>query len=191
MKKEKKHCFKSYLRIKYLAPNGDKGKENTMGIMNILGGIMEAAVEMNINSYTEEEKQKIKEVRDLMYRKGKNEAVKALDEVIKDFCLGVTKRPSTTTTPISSGQVMSTAEFVYELKNKLKTFYGNLDPVIVYDDNTITIGLRLVTSPIVTYTIQNGRYQGMSKKRSTYLYEKEIAACEADIVRACREIRNL
>ena len=87
---------------------------------------------------------------------------------------------------------LTTSEFAYKLRNKIWMFYRNLETSIVYDEkDTIRVCLRLTTSPIVTYTIKNGNYQGMSKNRGTHLYNKEIAACEADIVRACREIRNL
>lgn len=165
-----------------------------MGFLDGLNTLIEGLATVGQNSYTQEEKELITKTRDLMRAHGRTDAAKALDEVINDFYKGITRTPSTTTTSSTtstSGSVMSTAEFVYELKNRIKRSYGSLDTVIVYEGNTIRIDIKFLSSVIAYYTIQNGSYQGRVNKRSSYLYEKEIAACEADIVKACREIRNL
>ena len=164
-----------------------------MGFLDGLNTVLEGLATVGQNSYTQEEKDMIIQVRDLMRAHGRTDAVAALDEVINDFYKGVTRTPSTTTstTTSTSGSVMSTAEFVYELKNRLKKSYGSLDTVIVYEGDTIRVDIRFLSSVIAYYTIQKGSYQGCTTKRSAYLYNKEIAACEADIVKACREIRSL
>lgn len=167
-----------------------------MGFLDGLNTVLEGLATVGQNSYTQEEKELITKTRDLMRAHGRAEAAEALDEVINDFYKGITRTPTTTTTSSTtttskSGSVMSTAEFVYELKNRIKKSYGSLDTVIVYEGNTIRVDLRFLSSVIAYYTIQNGSYQGRVNKRSTYLYDKEITACEADVIKACREIRSL
>lgn len=167
-----------------------------MGFLDGLNTVLEGLATVGQNSYTQEEKELITKTRDLMRAHGRTEAAKALDEVINDFHKGITRTSaapstSTTTTTSTSGSVMSTAEYVYELKNRIKKSYSNLDTVIVYEGNTIRVDLRFISSVIASYKITNGNYQGCTTKRSAYLYNKEIAACEADIVKACREIRSL
>ena len=167
-----------------------------MGFLDGLNTVLEGLATVGQNSYTQEEKELITKTRDLMRAHGRTDAAEALDEVIKDFYKGITRTStapstSTTTTTSTSGSVMSTAEFVYELKNRLKKSYGSLDTVIVYEGDTIRVDIRFLSSVIAYYTIQKGSYQGCTTKRSAYLYNKEIAACEADIVKACREIRSL
>lgn len=194
MKKEKKHRFKSYLRNEIPRTQWGKGQEHNMGFLDGLNTVLEGLATVGQNSYTQEEKELITKTRDLMRAHGRTEAAKALDEVINDFHKGITRTstaPSTSTTTSTSGSVMSTAEYVYELKNRLKKSYGSLDTVIVYEGDTIRVDIRFLSSVIAYYTIQNGSYQGRVTKRSAYLYDKEIAACEADIVKACREIRSL
>lgn len=163
--------------------------------MGFLNTVLEGLATVGQNSYTEAEKEMIKKTRDLMRAHGRAEAANALDEVINDFYKGITRTTSTntsTTTPTSkSGSVMSTAEFVFELKNRIKKSYGSLDTVIVYEGDTIRVDLRFISSVIASYKITNGNYQGCTTKRSAYLYNKEISACETEIVRACREIRSL
>ena len=44
------------------------------------------------NSYTAEEKEMIRQTRELLRRHNKTEAVKEIDKVIKDFDLGITMR---------------------------------------------------------------------------------------------------
>lgn len=163
--------------------------------MGFLNTIIEGLAEVGKNSYTQEEKDMIEKTRNLMRLHNQYEAAEALDEVIKNFYKGITRTPSTTstsTTTSTSGQVMSTAEFVYELKNRIKSRYGCLDCVIIADGDTINVELHYYrTSYVAKFVITNGAYQNKVNARSTYLYEKEIAACEADIVKACREIRSL
>lgn len=166
-----------------------------MGLLDIMGTIADGLATVGQNSYTQEEKDMIIKTRDLMRAHGHAEAANALDKVVNDFYKGITRTTSTntsTTTPTSkSGSVMSTAEFVFELKNRIKKSYGSLDTVIVYEGDTIRVDLRFISSVIASYTIQNQSYQGRAIKRNGYLYDKEITACETDIVRACREIRSL
>ena len=163
--------------------------------MGFLNTVLEGLATVGQNSYTEAEKEMIKKTRDLMRVHGRTNAANALDEVINDFYKGITRTTATntsTTTPTSkSGSVMSTAEFVFELKNRIKKSYDSLDTVIVYEGDTIRVDLRFISSVIASYKITNGNYQGCTTKRSAYLYNKEISACETDIVRACREIRSL
>lgn len=164
-----------------------------MGFLDGLNTVLEGLAEVGKNSYTQEEKDMIIKTRDLMRLHNQYDAAEALDEVIKNFYKGVTRTSSTTTssTTSTSGSVMSTAEFVFELKHRIKKSYGSLDTVIVYEGDTIRVDIRFLSSIIASYTIQKGSYQGRVMKRSSYLYDKEIAACEADIVKACREIRSL
>jgi hypothetical protein len=170
-----------------------------MGFLDGLNTVLEGLATVGQNSYTQEEKELINKTRDLMRAHGRTEAAEALDAVINDFYKGITRTATTTststttssTTTSASGQVMSTAEFVYELKNRIKKSYSTLDTVIVYEGNTIRVDLRLISSVIASYKITNGNYQGCTTKRSAYLYNKEIAACEADLIQACREIRSL
>lgn len=170
-----------------------------MGFLDGLNTVLEGLATVGQNSYTQEEKELITKTRDLMRAHGRTEAAEALDAVINDFYKGITRTATTTststttssTTTSASGQVMSTAEVVYELKHRIKKSYGSLDTVIVYEGDTIRVDLRFISSVIASYTIQKGSYQGHVMKRSSYLYDKEISACEADIVKACREIRSL
>jgi len=166
-----------------------------MGFLDGLNTVLEGLATVGQNSYTQEEKELITKTRDLMRAHGRTEAAKALDEVINDFHKGINIRtstaPSTSTTTSKSGSVMSTAEFVYELKNRIKKSYGSLDTVIVYEGDTIRVDIRFLSSVIAYYTITDGSYQGRVTKRSAYLYDKEMAACESDVVKACREIRSL
>jgi hypothetical protein len=167
-----------------------------MGFLDGLNTVLEGLATVGQNSYTQEEKELINKTRDLMRAHGRTEAAEALDAVINDFYKGITRTAtttstSTTTSSSTSGSVMSTAEFVFELKHRIKKSYSTLDTVIVYEGNTIRVDLRLISSVIASYKITNGNYQGCTTKRSAYLYNKEIAACEADLIQACREIRSL
>ena len=58
---------------------------------DLLTGIAEGLVLLGENSYTQEEKDMIKKVRDIMKMHCKDEAVEALDKVIADMIYGVTK----------------------------------------------------------------------------------------------------
>jgi hypothetical protein len=167
-----------------------------MGFLDGLNTVLEGFATVGQNSYTQEEKELINKTRDLMRAHGRTEAAEALDAVINDFYKGITRTAtttstSTTTSSSTSGSVMSTAEFVFELKHRIKKSYSTLDTVIVYEGNTIRVDLRLISSVIASYKITNGNYQGCTTKRSAYLYNKEIAACETDLIQACREIRSL
>jgi hypothetical protein len=167
-----------------------------MGFLDGLNTVLEGLATVGQNSYTQEEKELINKTRDLMRAHGRTEAAEALDAVINDFYKGITRTAtttstSTTTSSSTSGSVMSTAEFVFELKHRIKKSYSTLDTVIVYEGNTIRVDLRFISSVIASYKITNGNYQGCTTKRSAYLYNKEIAACEADLIQACREIRSL
>ena len=168
-----------------------------MGLLDIMGTIADGLATVGQNSYTQEEKNMIEKTRDLMRAHGRTDAAKALDEVINDFYKGITRTStapstSTTTTTSTSGSVMSTAEFVYELKNRLKNKYGSLDTAIHYGENTIVVELKFYSmSYAARFNIVNCVYQGKELGRTNYLYSKEIAECETDLVKACREIRSL
>lgn len=166
-----------------------------MGFLDGLNTIIEGLATVGQNSYSEEEKAMITKTRDLMRAHGRTEAAEALDVVINDFYKGITRTPSTTTsstTTSASGQVMSTAEFVYELRKRLKSKYGTLDRVISYTNDKIVVEIRFYSSSYVArFNIVNCVYQGKDLKGSTYLYSKEINDAEEDIIKACREIRNL
>jgi hypothetical protein len=162
--------------------------------MGFLNTVLEGLATVGQNSYTQEEKELITKTRDLMRIHGRTNAANALDEVINDFYKGVTRTSSSTTssTTSTSGSIMSTAEFVYELKNRLKSKYGSLDTVIHHNENTIVVELKFYSlSYVARFNIVNCAYQGKELGRTSYLYSNEIAACESDVVKACREIRSL
>ena len=175
----------------HLAPNGEKGKENHMGFGSFIGAIIEAAAEASINSYTAEEKEMIIQVRDLMKRKGREDAAEALDEVIKDFNLGYTKSSRTTSTTHGP---LSAAEYAYEIKKLIKSSYGSLDTHTGHAGNTALIQLNFCNKNIATFKVENGLYIGKelaaNARSQFYAFSKEIADAEEDIIVAVRKLRN-
>jgi hypothetical protein len=175
----------------HLAPNGEKGKENHMGFGSFIGAIIEAAAEASVNSYTPEEKEMIIQVRDLMRRKGKEDAAEELDKVIKDFNLGYTKSSRTTSTFNGS---LSAAEYAFELKKMIKSSYGNLDTHISYTGDVVTVSLQIFSRTSAIFKIQNGVYIGKeiepAAKSPFYTYSRELAEAEEDVVSAVRRLRN-
>jgi hypothetical protein len=128
-----------------------------MGFGSFIGAIIEAAAEASANSYTPEEKEMIIQVRDLMKRKGKEDAAEELDKVIKDFNLGYTKSSRTTSTFNGS---LSAAEYAFELKKMIKSSYGNLDTHISYTGDVVTVSLQIFSRTSAIFKIQNGVYIG-------------------------------
>ena len=64
-------------------------KKNTF--LEIIGDILDGVSVVSANSYTSSEKDTIKETRRILLRHGKKEAVEALDKVIRDMDLGITR----------------------------------------------------------------------------------------------------
>lgn len=175
----------------HLAPNGEKGKENHMGFGSFIGAIIEAVAEASVNSYTAEEKEMIIQVRDLMRRNGREDAAKELDKIIKDFDLGYTKASITTSTTHGS---LSAAEYAYEIKKLIKSHYGSLDTHIGHVGNTAIIQLNFCSKNIATFKVENGIYIGKelaaNVKSQFYMFSKDIADAEEDIIVAVRKLRN-
>lgn len=157
-----------------------------MGFGSFIGAIIEAAAEASVNSYTAEEKEMIFMVRNLMRRKGREDAADELDKVINDFNLGYTK-------PTSKGS-LSAAEYAFELKKMLKSSYGNLDTHVSYTGDVVTISLKIFTRTSAIFKIQNGVYIGKEveagAKSPFYTYSKELAQAEEDVVSSVRKLRD-
>lgn len=159
----------------------------------LLNGIAQGLETLAKNSYTEKEKETLKEARKILRLHYQEDAVAALDQVIADFSKGVTRRPTETetTTTRSNGNVSySAAEFGYDLKNKIKKHYGSLDTAVITNDEKVVVETRFLRTLKAEFIIVDGYYQGMNKCTNCSLFEDELKKAEDDIVKACRDIRN-
>ena len=158
----------------------------------LLNGIAQDLETLAKNSYTENEKKTLEEARKILRLHYQEEAVSALDKVIADFSKGVTRRPTEaeTTTRSNGHRSYSTAEFGYDLKNKIKKHYGSLDIVVTTKGEKVVVEARFLRTLKAEFIIVDGYYQGRKDCGDCVLFEDELKKAEDDIVKACRDIRN-
>ena len=87
-------------------------------LLEILQAIGEVAIEMDVNSYTEEEKMKISEVRRILAKKQKTAAVEELDKVMSSW--NSYSKPSRSLTATQS------TETLWEQERKIKKIIDKL-----------------------------------------------------------------
>lgn len=158
----------------------------------LLSGIAQGLETLAKNSYTEKEKETLREARKILQLHYQEDAAAALDQVISDFSKGVTRRPTEaeTTTRSNGHRSYSTAEFGYDLKNKIKKHYGSLDTTVTTNGEKVIVEARFLRTLKAAFVIVDGYYQGINKCTNCSLFEDELKKAEDDIVKACREIRN-
>lgn len=92
--------------------------------MGLFTTMLEGLAEVGMNSYTQEEKDQIIRVRDIMRQHGQTDAAKAIDNVIANFYKGVTMSPRRSTydpdrrPETTSSNSYTSTEWSYKLKSQ-------------------------------------------------------------------------